>query len=216
LAEPSLVVISGKSGSFLAGGRIFIPVSQKNENGGTTITLEEKEYGVSLKFWPTVLEHGQISLQIIPEVSELNQSGNPFASTNGVTTILPGFTTRRADTHVILGDGQSLAIAGLVKNNVSETVKKIPGLGELPILGALFRSVEFQSERSELLIVITPRLVKALENVPALPTENFTPASRGQIYGLGALEGSGHVDIPVDKARSTNAEADAKPKLEVK
>lgn len=208
LAEPSLIAISGREASFLAGGKIFIPVSQESKNGGTVITLEEKEYGVSLKFLPTVLDRGQISLRIAPEVSELNQSGNPFASTNGVTTILPGFTTRRANTEVILGDGQSIAIAGLIKNNVSEIVKKLPGLGELPILGSLFRSSEFQNERSELLIVITARLVKALEQEPALPTDNFKPASRGQIFGSGALEGSGHQDVPEDRK--------AQPKLELK
>ncbi len=208
LAEPSLIAISGQEASFLAGGKIFIPVSQESKNGGTVVTLEEKEYGVSLRFLPTVLERGQISLRIAPEVSELNQSGNPFASANGITTVLPGFTTRRANTHVILGDGQSIAIAGLIKNNVSETIKKVPGLGELPILGSLFRSTEFQNERSELLIVITARLVKALEQEPALPTDNFKPASRGQIFGAGALEGTGHQDVPEDRKD--------RPKLELK
>jgi pilus assembly protein CpaC len=208
LAEPSLIAISGREASFLAGGKIFIPVSQESKNGGTVITLEEKEYGVSLKFLPTVLERGQISLRIAPEVSELNQSGNPFASTNGITTVLPGFTTRRANTEVILADGQSIAIAGLIKNNVSETIKKLPGLGELPILGSLFRSTEFQNERSELLIVITARLVKALDQEPALPTDNFKPANRGQIFGAGALEGNGHQDVPEDRK--------AQPKLELK
>jgi pilus assembly protein CpaC len=208
LAEPSLIAISGQEASFLAGGKIFIPVAQENKNGGTTITLEEKEYGVSLRFLPTVLERGQISLRIAPEVSELNQSGNPFASVNGVTTVLPGFTTRRANTQVILGDGQSIAIAGLIRNNVTETVKKVPGLGELPILGSLFRSTEFQNDRSELLIVITARLVKALDQEPALPTDSFKPASRGQIYGAGNLEGSGHQDVPEDRK--------SQPKLELK
>jgi pilus assembly protein CpaC len=208
LAEPSLVAISGQEASFLAGGKIFIPVAQENRNGGTTITLQEKEYGVSLKFLPVVLDKGNISLQIAPEVSELVQAGNPFSSVNGVTSILPGFTTRRANTSVILGDGQSLAIAGLIKNNVTETIKKFPGLGELPILGALFRSTEFEADRSELLIVITPRLIKALDAEPALPTDAFLPAGRGQIYGRGALEGKGNQDVPLDRK--------SQPKLELK
>jgi pilus assembly protein CpaC len=173
LAEPSLVAISGQEAGFLAGGKIFIPVSRNNANGVTTIALEEKEFGVSLKFTAVVLDKGNISLNVAPEISELNQSGNPFATVGGVTTVLPGFTVRRANTHVILGDGQTFAIAGLIKNNVTETVRRVPALGELPILGALFRSTEFQSDRTELLIIVTPRLVKALEKEPLLPTDSF-------------------------------------------
>jgi pilus assembly protein CpaC len=199
LAEPSLVAISGQEAGFLAGGKIFIPVARANSNGITTITLEEKDYGVSLKFTPVVLDKGNISLSVAPEISELNQSGNPFTTVGGVTTVLPGFTVRRANTQVILGDGQSLAIAGLIKNNVTETVRRVPALGELPILGALFRSTEFQSDRTELLIIVTPRLVKALDKEPMLPTDSFVAPSRSENLSGGQLEGSGHSDVPADK-----------------
>jgi pilus assembly protein CpaC len=199
LAEPSLVAISGQEAGFLAGGKIFIPVARTQNNGIQTIALEEKEYGVSLRFLATVLDKGNISLRVAPEISELNQSGNPFTTLGGVTTILPGFTTRRANTQVILGDGQSLAIAGLIKNNVTQTVRKVPALGELPILGALFRSTEFQNDRTELLIVVTPRLIKALDQSPALPTDSFVPPSRSQNIFGGRLEGSGHSEVPADK-----------------
>jgi pilus assembly protein CpaC len=199
LAEPSLVAISGQEAGFLAGGKIFIPVARANNNGISTITLEEKDYGVSLKFTPVVLDKGNISLSVAPEISELNQAGNPFTTVGGVTTVLPGFTVRRANTQVILGDGQSLAIAGLIKNNVTETVRRVPALGELPILGALFRSTEFQSDRTELLIIVTPRLVKALDKEPMLPTDNFVAPSRGENLFGGQLEGSGNSDVPADK-----------------
>jgi pilus assembly protein CpaC len=199
LAEPSLVAISGQEAGFLAGGKIFIPVARTQNNGIQTIALEEKEYGVSLRFLATVLDKGNISLRVAPEISELNQSGNPFTTIGGTTTILPGFTTRRANTQVILGDGQSLAIAGLIKNNVTQTVRKVPALGELPILGALFRSTEFQNDRTELLIVVTPRLIKALDQSPALPTDSFVPPSRKQNILDGRLEGSGHSEVPADK-----------------
>ncbi|MDP3193171.1 type II and III secretion system protein family protein, partial [Rhodoferax sp.] len=141
LAEPNLVAISGQEASFLAGGKIFIPVARANDaTGGSTITLEEKEYGVGVKFTPTVLEGGRIHLKVAPEVSELSQTGSPFSTIGGQTAILPSFTTRRAQTSVQLMDGQSLAIAGLIKNNVTQVVDRVPGLGEVPVLGALFRS----------------------------------------------------------------------------
>jgi pilus assembly protein CpaC len=199
LAEPNIVAISGQEASFLAGGKIFIPVGRTNDAGGTTITLEEKEYGVGVKFTPTVLEGGRIHLRVAPEVSELNQNGSPFTTVNGLSTILPGFTTRRAQTSVQLMDGQSLAIAGLIKNNVSQAMDKFPGLGEVPVLGALFRSSEFQGDRSELMFVITPRLIKPLDPNYILPTDSFTPPNRSEFYFGNKLEGSGHEEIPADK-----------------
>ncbi|NMG43071.1 type II and III secretion system protein family protein [Aromatoleum toluvorans] len=190
LAEPNIVAISGQEGSFLAGGKIFIPVARANATtGGTTITLEEKEFGVGLKFTPTVLDGGRINLKVAPEVSELSQTGSPFTTIDGTTAILPSFTVRRAQTTVQLIDGQSFAIAGLIKNNVTESVKRFPGLGEIPILGALFRSSEFQTDRSELMFVITPRLVKPLAANYALPTDNFVPPSRGEFFLEGRMEG---------------------------
>ena len=200
LAEPNLVAISGQEASFLAGGKVFIPVGRTNSaTGGTTITLEEKEFGVGVKFTPTVLEGGRIHLKVAPEVSELSQTGSPFTTIGGQTAVLPSFTVRRAQTSVQLMDGQSLAIAGLIKNNVKEAVKRVPGLGEIPVVGALFRSSEFQGDRTELMFVITPRLIKPLDPNYILPTDSFTPPSRSEFYFGNKLEGSGHEDIPADQ-----------------
>lgn len=199
LAEPNLVAISGQEASFLAGGKIFIPVARSTENGGTTITLEEKEFGVGVKFTPTVLEGGRIHLKVAPEVSELSQTGSPFTTVSGQTAILPSFTTRRAQTSVQLMDGQSLAIAGLIKNNVRQAMDAVPGLGEVPILGNLFRSNEFQGDRSELMFVITPRLIKPLDPGFILPTDGYKPPSRSEFYLGNKLEGSGRVDVPADR-----------------
>lgn len=189
LAEPTIMAVSGQEGTFLAGGKIFIPVPQSGSNGTSGITLEEKEFGVGLRFTPTVLEGGQINLRVTPEVSELSQLGVPVTSTNGSTSILPSITTRRASTTVQLSDGQSFAIGGLVRNNVTETIRRFPGLGEIPVLGALFRSSEFQNDVSELLIIVTPRLVKPLVAVPTLPTDNFVPPNRTEFLLGGQLEG---------------------------
>ncbi|MDP2441010.1 type II and III secretion system protein family protein [Rhodoferax sp.] len=195
LAEPNLVAISGQEASFLAGGKIFIPVP----DGDGGITLEEREYGVGVKFTPTVLEGGRIHLKVAPEVSELNQAGSAFATVNNTTTILPSFTTRRAQTSVQLMDGQSLAIAGLIKNNVKQAVDRVPGLGEVPVVGALFRSNEFQGDRSELMFVITPRLIKPLAPNYILPTDSYMPPNRSEFYFGNKLEGSGHEEIPADQ-----------------
>lgn len=190
LAEPNIVAISGQEASFLAGGKIFIPVARTNlATGGSTITLEEKEYGVGLKFTPTVLEGGRIHLKVAPEVSELSQTGSPFTTTDGTTSVLPSVSTRRVQTTVQLMDGQSLAIAGLIKNNVSQTSRRTL-LGDIPILGVLFRSSEFQNDRTELMFLITPRLVKPLDGNFSLPTDPWTPPTRQEFFLGGKLEGS--------------------------
>jgi pilus assembly protein CpaC len=190
LAEPNIVAISGQEASFLAGGKIFIPVARTNlSTGGSTITLEEKEFGVGLKFTPTVLEGGRIHLKVSPEVSELTQTGSPFTTVDGSTSILPSVTTRRVQTTVQLMDGQSLAIAGLIKNNVTQTSKRSP-LGDIPILGVLFRSSEFQNDRTELIFLITPRLVKPLNGPTSLPTDQWLPPTRTEFLLGGKLEGS--------------------------
>ena len=129
-----------------------------------------------------MLEAGLIHLKVAPEVSELAQTGSPFTTVNGVTSVIPSFTTRRAETTVQLQDGQSFAIAGLIKNNVTETVKRFPILGELPYIGALFRSSEFQSDKTELMFLVTPRLVKAVSQDVVLPTDNFNPAHARRIF----------------------------------
>ena len=183
------MAISGQEGAFLAGGKIFIPVPQTGTSGNT-ITLEEKEFGVGLRFTPTVLDEGRINLRVTPEVSELSQVGTPFTTVNGATSVLPTITTRRASTTVQLMDGQSFAIGGLIKNNVSEAMKALPLLGEVPVLGTLFRSTEFQTDRSELLFIVTPRLVKPLNPDYALPTDSFVPPSRTELFLNGQLEGA--------------------------
>lgn len=201
LAEPNIMAISGQKGSFLAGGKIFIPVARANETtGGTTITLEEKEFGVGLVFTPTVLEGGRINLNLTPEVSEVLQTGTPFTTVSGTTAILPSFTVRRASTTVQLNDGQSFAIAGLIKNNVNETIKAFPILGEIPILGALFRSSEFQNDRTELVFVVTPRLVKPLPPDYKLPTDDFIAPTRSEFFLEGKMEGSPREPQPAEGA----------------
>jgi len=190
LAEPTVMAISGQTGSFLAGGKIFIPVAQDNGiSGGRSVTLEEKEFGVSVKFTPTVLGNGRINLRVRPEVSELNREGIGIVASgvNG-TAILPSFTSRRAETTVQLMDGQSFAIGGLIKNNTTASIKAFPFLGELPVIGALFRSTDFQTDRSELVFVITPRLVKPLPTGYRLPTDGYTPPTRTDLMRDGRLE----------------------------
>ena len=187
LAEPTVMAISGQEGSFLAGGKIFIPVGQDNNK----ITLEEREYGVGLRFTPTVLSGGRINLKVAPEVSELSREGVGISAA-GVSgrSILPVITTRRASTTVQLYDGQSYAIGGLIKNNQVSNLSGLPWLSELPILGALFRSTDFQHDRSELLFVITAHLVKPLPPGAALPTAQLAPPSRVDLMLNGKMEGA--------------------------
>ena len=196
LAEPNVIAISGQEGSFLAGGKIFIPVSQTaSVGGGSTITLEEKEFGVGLRFTPTVLAGGRINLRVAPEVSEVNPNGITVTA-GGSTTLLPSITTRRAATTVQLMDGQTFAIGGLIKNNVRHGIKAYPFLGEIPILGALFRSNAFQNDRTELMFVVTPRLVKPLPANYALPTDGYTEPSRGGRLFDNQMEGARAVPAP--------------------
>lgn len=187
LAEPNIIAVSGQEGAFLAGGKIFIPIP-RNTPDGTITVLEEKEYGVGLKFTPTVLETGKINLRVTPEVSELALEGTIVRS-GANTSVLPTISTRRASTTVQLMDGQTFAIGGLIKNNVTETVKAFPVLGEIPIIGALFRSSEFISDRSELMFIVTPRLVKPLATTVALPTDKFVPPSRSEFLLEGRMQG---------------------------
>jgi pilus assembly protein CpaC len=186
LAEPNVMAISGQEGSFLAGGKFYIPVAQDNNR----ITLEEKEFGVGLRFTPTVLGGGRINLRVSPEVSELSREGigiNAAGMSGGA--ILPVVTTRRASTTVQLYDGQSFAIGGLIKNNLVTSLKGLPGLSQVPVLGALFRSSDFQQDRTELVFVITARLVKPLTATGyALPTDGVDAPSRVGLMLGGRLE----------------------------
>ncbi|THJ51753.1 type II and III secretion system protein family protein [Burkholderia sp. LS-044] len=198
LAEPNLVTISGQEATFLAGGKIFIPIPQSSGNGTSSITLQEEEFGVALKFTPTVLANGRISLKVAPEVSELSQTGVTLSATNiGGTSILPLITTRRASTTVQMSDGESFAIGGLIKDNVTGALKALPGVGEVPVLGALFRSTSFQQDRTELIFLITPHLVKPLQtaDVP-LPTDSFSKPNEVDVYATGNMEGRGGVRKP--------------------
>ncbi|KQN73085.1 outer membrane channel protein [Duganella sp. Leaf61] len=187
LAEPTVMAISGQEGSFLAGGKILIPVAHDNNK----VTLEEKEFGVGVRFTPTVLAGGRINLRVAPEVSELSREGVGI-SASGFTgaSILPLITTRRAATTVELQDGQSFAIGGLIKNNRTTNINGLPILGELPILGALFRSTDFQHDRTELLFVVTPRLVRPLPADYQLPTDSVTAPTRTELFLGGKLEGT--------------------------
>lgn len=184
LAEPNIIAISGQEGSFLAGGKFFIPVPQSGTTGA--ITLEEKDFGVGLKFTPTVLEDGLINLKVAPEVTELAKSTDTAGTT---ISNLPSLITRRVSTTVQLHDGQSFAIAGLIKNNITESIARFPLLGDIPILGALFRSSSFQNEKTELLFIVTPRLVKPLPPNYALPTDSFKEPSKADFFLGGKLEG---------------------------
>ncbi|MFM0361596.1 type II and III secretion system protein family protein [Paraburkholderia sediminicola] len=190
LAEPNLMAISGQEASFLAGGKVYIPVPQSNGAGGTTIVLQEEQFGVGLTFTPTVLEGGRINLKVAPEVSELSPTGVAVTAGNSNnTTILPLITTRRASTTLQVYDGQSFAIGGLIKSNVTGTIKGLPGAGELPVLGALFRSTSYEQDKTELVFVVTPRLAKPLPQNYPLPTDGFGDAGEANVYLTGNMEG---------------------------
>lgn len=211
LAEPNLMAISGQEASFLAGGKVYIPVPQSNIGGVTTIVLQEETFGVGLKFTPTVLANGRINLKVAPEVSELSPTGVAVTAPNtSGSTILPLITTRRASTTLQVMDGQSFAIGGLIKSNVTGSLKGLPGAGELPVLGNLFRSTSFQQDRSELLFVVTPRLVKPLPPNYPMPTDSFGPATNGEVYINGNMEGH-PVRVPDNLARPAMAPAPATP-----
>ncbi|UVO49813.1 type II and III secretion system protein family protein [Sphingomonas sp. SUN019] len=166
LANPNLTALSGETGTFLAGGEIPIPISQ----GLGAVSVEYKQYGVSLAYTPTVLSDGRISLRVRPEVSQLDYSN--AVSIGG--SQVPGLTTRRTETTVELGSGQSFMIAGLLSNNHNNSIDKTPGVSDVPILGALFRSNAFQRNETELVIVITPYLVKPVNaNDIVLPTDGY-------------------------------------------
>lgn len=207
LAEPNVMAISGQEGSFLAGGKILIPVGQETTGGLLRIVLEEKEFGVGLKFTPTVLGDGRINLKVAPEVSELSRDGVALQTTQS-SSLLPLITTRRASTTIQLYDGQSFAIGGLMKSSSAGTVKALPVLGQLPIIGALFRSSDFQSEKTELVFIVTPRLVKPLAANHPLPTDVIGEPDRRDVLLNGRLD-SGRTDgvkpASTDDAAKPNA-----------
>lgn len=167
LAEPSLTAISGQSATFLAGGEFPVPI-RTGSGADSSITVQFKEYGVRLMLTPTVLDANRIFLKISPEVSELDF--NNAVQTGGVA--VPGLRVRRTDTSIALGDGESFVISGLVSRNTLSNVDKFPWLGDLPLIGAFFRSTRFDREDKELLMVVTTHLVRPLARdakMPALP-----------------------------------------------
>jgi pilus assembly protein CpaC len=166
LSEPNLTALSGETAEFLAGGEFPIPLSQ----GLGTTTIEYKKFGVSLAYSPTVLSNGRISIRVRPEVSELSSQG--AVTVSGFT--IPALTVRRAETTVELGSGQSFMIAGLMSNNAQNTIDKLPGAGDVPIIGSLFRSTEFRKGQTELVIIVTPYLVRPVSDSEiVLPTDGF-------------------------------------------
>ncbi len=182
LAEPTLTALSGQTASFNAGGEIPIPEA----SGLGTVSISYKKYGVGLSFTPTVLSDGKISMKVNPRVSDLD-------FTNAVVSsgfVIPALTERDVSTVVELADGQSFAVAGLLSENVTETVNKFPVLGDIPILGALFRSSAFKKNETELVVIVTPHLVKPLDmSKQTLPTDKFGDPGDFRFYLLGDLSG---------------------------
>jgi pilus assembly protein CpaC len=188
LAEPNLTALSGETASFLAGGEFPIPVPQSDTS--STITVTYKKFGVSLAFTPTLLADRRISLRVAPEVSALTNDG----AVKLKDFVIPALTTRRAETTVELASGQSFAIAGLIQNNQRIDADKVPGLGDIPILGELFKSDRFQRQESELVILVTPYIVQPV-SAPrmAAPTDATTGAEGSQklAYGSGTATPAG-------------------------
>ena len=185
LAEPNLIALSGDTASFLAGGEFPIPVAQNTSGGGSTITIEFKEFGVSLAFTPTVLSDGLISLDVAPEVSAIDPSAS--ITVNGL--VIPGLTTRRAHTTIELRDGQAFAIAGLLQSEFKDNIDQVPFAGDVPVLGALFRSSDYLRNETELVIIVTPYLVKPVKPKDLrLSTDSFTPPSDTDLFLLGRPE----------------------------
>ncbi|MBI1180454.1 MAG: type II and III secretion system protein family protein [Alphaproteobacteria bacterium] len=184
LAEPNLTAISGETASFLAGGEFPIPVGVDRN----TVSIEFKQYGVSLAFTPTVLNSGRISLKLRPEVSQLSDQGAVILS----NIQIPGLTTRRAETTIELASGESFVIGGLLQNRTSNDINKVPGLGNLPVLGKLFQSKRYQSEESELVIIATPYLVKPIGSgkKPLAPSDRPVSSHQFERQLIGKLKGA--------------------------
>ena len=183
LAEPNLTALSGETASFLAGGEFPVPISQSLG----AVTIEYKQYGVGLAFTPIVLADGRISMRVRPEVSELSNEGS--IRLNGFN--VPALTTRRAETTVELGSGQSFMIAGLLRDAQTNDISKAPFLGDIPILGALFRSTSFRRAETELVIIVTPYLVRPVSTQMALPTDGYrAPTDSQGLIGGQAFTGT--------------------------
>jgi pilus assembly protein CpaC len=199
LAEPTLVAMSGDTASFLAGGEFPIPVAQSGAGaaGGTpAITVEFKQFGIGLGFTPTILKDGLINLVVNPEVSAIDPA-NSF-STGGIT--VPGLSVRRAHTTIELRDGESFTIAGLLAENYANNIRQLPFVGDVPVLGALFRSTSFQHDETELVIVVTPHLATPHRGPTALPGDHFVPPSDFELFVVGSQTGTASHLRPEDRA----------------
>lgn len=182
LAEPTLLALSGQTASFLAGGEFPVPVPQDTD----VVTIEYKRFGAELFFTPTVLSENKISINVAPSVSELDFS----TAVQFGGFVVPGLRKRAASTVVELSDGQSLMIAGLLSETIRDNVQKFPILGDIPILGALFRSRQFQKNETELIIIVTPHLVKPLDLAKqSIPTDFYIEPNDVEFYLLGKMEG---------------------------
>lgn len=195
LAEPNVTVVSGQEASLLAGGEFPVPVPQTGTGGGSTITIEYKEFGVRLNVTPVVLGNGKIRLKVAPEVSDLDFSSPITIENNNI----PIVNKRRVQSTVEMGDGQTFAIAGLMRSNVIATKNATPLLGELPIIGALFRSVRYQREETELVVLVTPRIVEPMNpaEVPDIPGMKWQHPNPVEFYLNGDL-GRPAVKAPLD------------------
>ena len=186
LAEPNLVTTSGQKASFLAGGEFPIPVPQSGVGGAATITIEFKKFGVQLDFTPTVLNDNKIAVKVHPIVSELDFT---LGLQTGSFTV-PGLRSREMDTHVEVHDGQTFSIAGLLSDNSRNIINKFPVLGDIPVLGVLFRSTNYQKNETELVALVTPHLVKPMAPGAArLPTDKWIDPSDVDTYLLGLDQG---------------------------
>jgi pilus assembly protein CpaC len=195
LAEPTLTTLSGQEARFLSGGEFPIPVPQ----GLNGITVEFKEFGVGLQFVPVVLGGGQVNLKLAITVSQLNGGNNVILNAAGTNSsfLVPSLSKRSASAAVELLDGQTIGIAGLMNEDLREVVSRFPGLGDLPILGNLFRSQQFQSGESELVILVTPHLAKPLpKDQIRLPTDDFIEPNATEFYLFGRIEGKAPPVIP--------------------
>ena len=199
LAEPTLVTMSGDTANFLAGGEFPIPISQSNTAGTgqlPTITVEFKSFGISLAFTPTILQDGLINLVVNPEVSSID----PTTSIKLGLIEVPGIKIRRAHTTVELRDGESFTIAGLLSDNYENSIRQYPFIGDLPIIGALFRSTGFQHKQTELVIVVTPHLVTPRRAYAATPADMFVPPSDFELFLFGSQRGKTSSMKPEDRA----------------
>jgi len=198
LAEPNLVAMSGDTANFLAGGEFPIPVAQTSTNGTSlpTITIEYKQFGISLAFTPTILQDGLINMVVNPEVSSID----PTTSVHLGVISVPGIKVRRAHTTVELRDGESFTIAGLLSSDYQNGIRQFPFLGDLPIIGALMRSTNYQQDQTELVMVVTPHLVTPRRGPTATPVDAFVPPSDFELFLFGNQRGKAENLKPEDRA----------------